>query len=240
MKVKFALGILAFTFVASASAQVVVPNHLASTDADSNFFLLVAGTTTRTYQETIAASQLTSLVGTNLTGVQWRLNAGEVASWPPTGGSISDFQVWIGAGVAPTSQSTTFASNYTSGPTQVRAGLLSFNAGDFSVGGTPNAWGPTITFNTGYNYTGGNLTIEYRFTGMPTGTSQPNMDAGAAETGQGTNYVAQFAASNTATTSIGLNGRFVVTRFTSTPVPEPASMAALALGAVALVRRRKK
>jgi hypothetical protein len=107
------------------------------------------------------------------------------------------------------------------------------------VGGAPNAFGPLITFNTPYLYSGGNLTVEYRFTGISNETSQPSLDAASADVGQGTDYVAQFATTNTATTSIGLNGRFVVTRFSSTPVPEPASIAILGLGALALIRRKR-
>jgi hypothetical protein len=234
------LTALAIAGAGLAGAQVVVPNFRAASDGNSNFFLFVASPTTRTYQMTIAASQLTGLVNTNLSGVQFRMDSAATAAWPPVGGTMSQFDIFLGKGVSPTAQSTTFASNFVGAPTQVRSGSLTFNAGSFTVGGSPNAWGPTIGFTNNFLYTGGNLTIEYRFSGMPTGTVQPSLDACSADTGQGTDYVAQFAASNTATVSLGLNGRAVVTRFTGAAVPEPATMAALGLGVAALLRRRRK
>jgi hypothetical protein len=236
---KSSFAILAFCFIGSVCAQTVVPNHLSSAEGNSNFFLLVNGATTRTYQQIISSTQLTALAGTNLTGVQWRMDGAAAAAWPTLAGTISTFTVNIGAGVAPSAQSTTFAANFTSGPTMVRTGALSFAVGAFTVGSSPNLFGPTVTFDTPYLYTGGNLTIEYRFTGISNETAQPSLDATTADTGQGTDYVAQFAASNTATTSLGLNGRFVVTRFTSSPVPEPASMGVLGIGALALIRRKR-
>jgi hypothetical protein len=38
----------------------------------------------------------------------------------------------------------------------------------------------------------------------------------------------------------GGNANFVITKLSAQPVPEPASIAALGLGALALLRRRKK
>lgn len=223
---------------ASAGAQTVVPNHRAASEGNSNFFLMVSGTTTRTYQLMIASSQLTSLVGQQINGLQWRLDGATTAAWPAAGGTISNFEIRMGAGAAPSAQSTTFANNFSGTPTLVRSGSLTFGAGSFTSGGSPNSWGPNVAFNTPYLYTGGNLTVEYRFTGMPTGTLQPSLDACSADTGQITEYNAMFASTNTATTGIALNGRFVVTRFNA--VPEPASMAVLGLGAAALLRRRRK
>lgn len=233
------LSVFALACVGIAGAQTVVPNHRTASEGNSNFFLFVSGTTTRTYQQTIAASQLTGLVNTNLNGLQFRMDSAATAAWPLTGGTITNFQITIGQGVAPSAQSINFASNFVGTPTVVRTGSLTIAAGSYTVGGSPNAWAPTISFNN-YLYTGGNLTVEYRFTGMPTGTAQPSLDACSADTGQATDYVAMFASTNTATSGLALNGRFVVTRFSGTAVPEPATMAILGLGAAALLRRRRR
>jgi len=237
MKTRFCVAAAVLASVASVSAQTVVPNHLASAEGNSNFFLFVASGS-RTYQEIIAASQLTSLVGTNLTGLQFRLDSAATGAWPTASGSLSDFTVNIGPGVTPAAQSLTFASNFTSTPTTVRTGVLNMNAGDYTFGGSPNGWAPVITFNSGYAYGGGDLTVEFRFTGFA-GQAQPSLDAASGDTGQGTNYVAEFQTGNTATTGIALNGRFVVTQFVTSAVPEPTSMAALGLGVIALVKRRR-
>jgi hypothetical protein len=236
---KLAIAIAALASVASVCAQTIVPNHLASAEGNSNFFLFVTGTTTRTYQEIISSTQLSGLAGSNLTGIQFRMDSAAAAGWPTAAGTMTDFTVNIGPGVTPAAQSLTFASNFTSAPTTVRTGSLSFNAGDFTIGGAPNTFGPLITFNSPYLYSGGDLTVEFRFTGLSNNSVQPSLDAASADVGQGIDYVAEFQSSNTATTAIGLNGRFVVTRFSSSPVPEPASISALAIGAIALLRRKR-
>lgn len=234
MKVFSTLAIASLSLV--ASAQVVVPNAYAGTPGTSTFLYMV--TTARTYQYQINANQLTGLVGQNLNGLQWRLPTSATGPWPPADASFASFDITIGEGVAPASRSTTLANNFVGTPTVVRTGALTIPTGSFSIGGSPNPWGPTISFSN-YLYNGGHLTIEMRHTGMTGTTTTRSFDALSTTTsGYGTDFGAYWTGSYTGTT--GGNGNFFVTRLTGSPVPEPASMIALALGASALVRRRRK
>ncbi len=236
---KFNLTLFVVGASALASANTVSPNHLANTDGNSFFVFTVETGSSRLYQSVIAESQLTDLVGQNINGLAWRLDS-EAGAWPAFGGTISEFEIRIGSGVAPNAISTTFASNFTNGSTLVRSGGLTFNPGDFSTGGSPNNWGPTINFDTPYLYTGGNLTVEYRFTGMPLGAGQAKLDASfTGEQGFLTDYAAVWNWGDELASWLPANqNRAIVTQFSAAPVPEPATLAALGVGAIALIRRR--
>lgn len=241
---KTALIVGALAVVAGAYADGVVPNAFAAVEAPSSFSLTSTATAGRTYQMTIAASQLTGFVGQNLTGMTWRLNNTATAAWPSVLTSFTQWDIRIGAGVAPAAMSSTFASNFTGGNTLVRSGALSFNPNSFTIGGsgsTPNAFGPNIGFSTNYLYAGGDLCIEMRFSAQSGATNQPAFDGVAATdtaNGWGTLFAGRWTSNVAGTT--GGNANFLVTNFTSTAVPEPASMAVLGLGAAALLRRRRR
>jgi len=239
-----ALIVGAMAVVAGAFADGVVPNAFAAVEAPSTFSLTSTATAGRTYQMTIAASQLTGFVGQNLTGMTWRLNNAVTAAWPSVLTSFTQWDIRIGAGVAPAAMSNTFASNFSGGNTLVRSGALSFNPNSFTIGGsgtTPNAFGPVIGFSTNYLYTGGDLCLEMRFSGQTGATNQPSFDGVAATdtvNGWGTLFAGRWTSSSVGTS--GGNANFLVTKFTTAAVPEPASMAVLGLGAAALLRRRRR
>lgn len=229
-----------------AGADVVVPGAFATTEAPSTFSLTTTAAAGRTYQYTINANQLTTVIGQDLTGIQWRLNNAASANWPSVDTSWSFFDIYVGPGVTPSAMSNTFASNFTSAPTQVRSGGLVITANSFTfgqTGTTPNAFGTAILFSTPYLYTGGNLTIEMRYSAQVGTTTIPALDGVAASGGPGNGWGVDFSArwtSNSAGTT-GANGNFIVTNLLSqTSVPEPSSaIAGLLLTGLLLGTRRR-
>ncbi len=229
------------TAAALSSANVgVVPNGLGSADGDGAFTLSSTGLS-RTYQMQIHSSQLAGFVNSKLNGLQWRLDSSVTAGWPDAAANFSQFDIYIGAGVDPSARSTTFASNFIGTPTLVRTGALTFNPGDFSATGSPvKPWGKVIGFND-YLYTGGNLAVELRYSAQGGSTVTPKLDAVTASApGYGSLYSSNWALDATASTAFFSNSNALVTQFTASPVPEPASLAALGVGALALLRRRKQ
>ncbi|MFT3880069.1 MAG: PEP-CTERM sorting domain-containing protein [Gemmatales bacterium] len=241
--------VLALLTVGTARADVVVPNSSAGVEGDGTFSLTTTAVAGRTYQLSIAANQLTGLVGQQINGVQWRLNGPGAAAWPPADANYASFDIFVGPGVAPGSASTTFASNFTSTSTQVRSGALTIPAGSYTFGTSPNAFGPTLNFSAPYLYSGGDLTLELRMAQQTGAATQSPFDAMASANGPGNgwgvDFSARFAAGSTATTVTTPNANALVTNFITTAVPEPTTVAlvSLSLGGAAtwkLARRRRQ
>lgn len=233
-----AMGVAAL-LCGAAQADVVVPNASAGVEGDGTFSLTSSGATGRTFQLTMAASQLAGLVGQNITGLQWRLNGAATANWPPAGVNFAQWDIYMGPGVAPAAMSNTFAANYSGPVTQVRAGALAIPAGAFTAGGSPNAFGPAINFDTPYAYAGGDLTFELRFSAQVGSTTQSPFDAivasGGPANGWGVDFAGRWTGNSTGVT--GGNANFLVTNLVSV-VPAPASLALF--GAMGLASRRRR
>jgi hypothetical protein len=217
----------------------VVPNAYENTPGTSTF--LYTTTSARTYQFIINDNQLTDFIGENLNGLSFRLPTSATVTWPPVDASFASFDIFIGPSVAPasTSSASGTAGNYTSSPTQVRSGSLNIVAGSYTFGGSPNAFGPMITFND-YLYTGGHLGIEMRHTGLLGTTQTRSFDAlPTSTTGYGTDFAARFISNGTGAGTLS-TGNFMVVQLSSSPVPEPATMAAVGLGLLAIAARGRR
>jgi hypothetical protein len=138
--------------------------------------------------------------------------------------------------------STTFASNFTATPTQVRSGPHNWDAGAFTFGSTPNAFGPTMTFTTPYLYTGGDLTIEMRFAQQVGATTQSPFDAVAASGGPGNGWGVDFSArwTSSITGTTGANGNFLVTNLIVVPEPTSFVLVGASLVSAAIWRKRNR
>lgn len=193
----------------------------------------------RTAQLLINQNQLGGLqVGDRITGMAFRLWNGATSTY--TGATWASYDIRVGEGVAPSLGSTTLASNFVGSSTLVQTGALTMSGFTSGASGTtPNGWCDTISFTTPHVYTGGHLIVEIRHAGSSI-VNPANTFAEAVTTagiGYGTDYRSFTATGNTATT--GAQASFTMTKLTYTAVPEPASMAVLGLGVVALIRRRK-
>jgi len=242
MRKFYILGLMAVAGSASAF-DIVVANQYAAVPyapaAGLNTFIRDTGNP-RTGQLLLSSAQLAGVnPGDTITGMAFRLWNGLTSTY--TGATWASYTINIGPGVDPALGSTTFASNFSGAATTVQSGPLTmtgFTSGN--TGSTPNNWNDTIVFATPYVYTGGHLTIEIRHGGSGIVNPANTFLEAVATTGigYGTEYRSFTATGETAT--VGAQATFTMARLTVAPVPEPATMAILGLGAAALLRRRRK
>lgn len=168
--------IIEFEYI--APTNTVVPAAFTSTAGPTNQEGQIGGPGTRRFQFNIDEAALGIPKGSAITGIAFRRPASLSAAWPASNGSISDYELRIGPGVAAGAMTSTYADNFTS-QTLVHDGPLDLNTGAFpteATAPTPNQFGLFIPFSTPYLYFGGNLSIDINYPGTALGITG-SMDA---------------------------------------------------------------
>jgi hypothetical protein len=196
---------------APALAQLLVaPLGFENTPGGSSFLGPLASST-RTYQMLIHEDQLIALVGNELTGIAFRNTPTITTSWPPIEASYASFNIYLSPSVHPANRLLDFAANIAGPQLQVRSGALTIPQDSYTIGASPNAFGPTIEFNQSYPYAGGHLLIEIRH--GESNTTSRSVDAiGTSNPG----YLNQFSACWQGTTDV-LQGNFAITQISFQP-----------------------
>ena len=224
---------------------LVVPGGFASTEADSSYaFIDLAPITGITYQQEYDFSLLTGLAtGDVLTGLQFRLDGGETTG-PASSVIVTNFDVYLGPSVnAAGALSASVAANQGAGTVLAFTGSLTIPANSFTGGPGPasNNFGLQIVFTTPFTYTAGtNLLLTLSYTNPITdlyfdyASSVAGVQARSDATYNSPGMI------NTASVPTDHGNKAIVTQFTYTAAPEPASTGLLLGGAALLGLRRQR
>ncbi len=207
----------------------MVPNANTSVEGTgSQFELFGESGGTNEFQWQLAASQLTSVVGDSLTGIGFRLQAGQASIAGPT--DISTFNLELSPSVNPIGAlSTTFTNNIGAGGVTVLSGALALGA--LTGGAGPNPFF-IINFNTPYTYNGGDLVMTLNTSSNSNfGVDADGVDSLGDTVGSSNGGEAQFF-------------NYPITEFQAAAVtanaPEPASLLTMAAGILLLASLRSK
>jgi hypothetical protein len=201
------IGADEFSYLPPATFHVMPPAF--SDTVGTGVFVGAITNTARTYQLLIHDSLLTSVAGKQLRSISWRLPAAAASNWPGADATFGNYDIYLSGSVPPSQRSLTFAENIVGPQTQVRVGSLNIPAGSYPSGGSPNAFGPEIIFDTLWLYSGGHLLIELRHTGSNS-TSQSGDAITTTTGGYGTAISACWTGSYTGTS--GSQGNFTIVR----------------------------
>ncbi len=228
----------------SSFGQVVIPSPFANTDGGTFASPFRYPWVDSTFQEIVSAGELGTLTaGQQITGLAFRMDHGVAVPSPAAPAPFTDFTITLGqAALAPGPMSFTFANNFASSQV-VRSGAFSIPTTGYPIGSNPNNFGPVITFDTPFTYTGGDLVIEIRSSGSA--TFMPEVDSDSNQNtvgfaGYQNGYAAMASTSSTATVA-DIRANAPIVQLTVVPEPATSALAAgLSLGAFALVRRQKR
>jgi len=211
----------------------------------------------RTYQEYMASSNFSSITQPSLiTGMRLRLAIGENwrpvgyvgSTWPSQNLTLGTYTVTLAkpsAGLVSDgeylSTAPTFAS-YQVSPVTVYNQALNIAANSFTadggVAGVHSYSGPTINFTTPYNFTPGDgLVLQVNHGGYLPST-ELNAFFASRSFQNGVTDAISNTTSGTAAAPNGFSSPYFI-QFTYEPIPEPASLGALAAVGVLAMRRRK-
>lgn len=154
------------------STMVVIPSDFAteegsSISGDGTALGAFTNTVHTVYNESVLLAAGLS-AGDVLNGLSFRVNAENAAP----NFSVANYTIRLStSNNSAGNLADSFAANRGAGFTTVRSGALEFNAADYDASsdpnGTPvipNAFGPVITFDNTFTYTGGDLLLEYTHT----------------------------------------------------------------------------
>lgn len=237
MKSFFSVFMIAFllTFSLYSAAQQagdvdakVIPPAYVSTPGTAGFLGPLANTQ-RTYQLLIHADLLTDMLNKEIHAIAWRLLPSASADWPAAEVTYSTYDIYLSESVPPANRSFTFSDNVVGPQTLVRSGSLVIPANSYRSGNSPNGFGPDITFDDLWLYTGGHLLIEIRHLGF-SGTSSSIDAVGTTAPGYLSSFSACWTGNYTGTS--GVQGNFSIVKLTyDDPIPvELTSFTASASG----------
>lgn len=224
---------------ATAQTLVVVPTGLAGVEGSSSsstLFQVNPASLQVYYSEAfLAAAGITP--GSIIDGMAYRRNTLGTTG-PAADTTFDTYNIFMSQSFAtPGEMTTTYANNVVGAQTQVYGSSLTIPAGSMPGGATPNAFGPTINFTTGYAYTGGSLLIEVRRSIRTGDTVAFNTDFDSTAASTAGARMLFNTSSNTAATGTLSNGAHV---FQLRVVPAPSGVALGAVAGLALARRRRR
>jgi hypothetical protein len=230
------LCLLMLSFVAgstlhASSIVVVAPNANAATNGTTVQFGVFSELVPTTFQTDIAASQLTSLIGDTITSIGYRMQVNGASVAGPV--TISGFSLELsGSANSIGSLSTNQAANIGANAEVVDSGTLVLSG---LVGGPgPNPFF-LINFTTPYLYSGGDLLVTESYS-----TSNATFGVDAVSTGSLIDTSATGGDVSRTEFYYAPVTEFVATTPTTSPIPEPSSLALLGTGVASLAGLLRK